>query len=877
MYNKSIEEVYSQMNTAPDGLSEESAKLRLEKDGKNKLAETKKKSLFVKFLLQFKETMVLVLLGAAIFSAAVSIIEKDPSELIDTFIILLIVIINAVIGLVQESKAEKEMEALKNLSLPYAKVIRGGQTLKIKSEDLVVGDVVVMEAGDIIPADLRITESASLKIQESALTGESVPSEKNTDIISGDAALGDRKNMAYSSGTVAYGRGKGVVVATGMNTEIGKIAQMLTQGGKEMTPLQKKLDSTGKVISIGVLIIAAIIFVAGLFSTAEHTGNIYVESIMRAIAIAVAAIPEGLPAVVTIVMAFGVQRLSGRKAIIRKLPAVETLGCTEIICSDKTGTLTLNKMTVKNTFVISKNASKEDYRELYNCMTLCNDSTLSIADSVVTTTGDPTETALIEYSLKEGVNKNEYDTIFRRTDEVPFDSERKLMSVVVEKEDVKTVYTKGAVDELLKICVNILDGQQVRPLNEKDKEEILTYNKSLGSQALRVLGYAFKAFEGGEIESGLTFIGLTGMIDPPRPEVKAAIETCHKAGITAIMITGDHRDTAAAIARELGMITDDSQVISGKELDAMDDEQYLSRIRDIRVYARVSPENKVRIVKTWKKLGKVVAMTGDGVNDAPSIKAADIGIGMGITGTDVTKGVADMVLADDNFATIVIAVEEGRKIFSNIQKTIQFLLGANIAEVLSLFIVTIFFRHLSFLVPIQLLWVNLVTDTFPALALSTEKAEKDIMDVPPRKAQANMFAGKLGVNIIYQGIIQTIIILVVFLVSVKAYGNAVATTMAMLTLCFIQLFHAYNIRSDKRSLFSIGVFSNKMMNIAFLAGAALCVCIVALPFLNPFFGTVQLNWIQWLISIGAGFSIIPLIEIVKLCIRLVNRRKSHAK
>lgn len=877
-YSSTVDETFSELKTDRNGLSKAEAQSRLDKFGKNELKGEKKKNVFVRFLEQFKDVMVIVLLCAAAVTAVIAFVEKSYDEFIDVGIILAIVIINAVIGVVQESKAEQALEALKNMSKPYAKVRRDGEILKVESANLVVGDIVILEAGDVVPADLRLTETRSLKLEESSLTGESVPSEKDAAAIcASDAGIGDRVNMAFSASVVSYGRGEGAVVAVGMDTEIGKIAGMLSESDNTETPIQKKLNKTGKFISIAVIAIAAVIFLVSILSTVHIgvTADTVIDAFMTAVAIAVAAIPEGLTAVITIIMAIGVQRMSKRNAIIKKLPAVETLGSTEIICSDKTGTLTLNKMTVKKTYSNGEAAE----RELLKCMVLCNDTVVKTDEkNGVTLMGDPTETALVAYYNLNG-DSVKLNNDNPRVDEAPFDSVRKLMTTVNKTENGRMVYVKGAPDMLLEKCVKISVNGEIRDLNEADKKEIAAKNTEFASEALRVLAYAYKPDDGADYESNLIFLGLTGMIDPPREEVKAAVAVCKKAGITAVMITGDHKDTAYAIAKELDICNDEGQVTTGAQLNEMSDEELSDKVESFRVYARVSPEHKVRIVKAWKSRGKIVAMTGDGVNDAPSIKAADIGVGMGITGTDVTKGAADMVLADDNFATIVDAVKEGRKIFDNMQKTIQFLLSANICEVLSLFISTLVFsitgQSAVFLLPIQILWINLVTDSLPALALGMEEGDDGIMNNPPRKSNDNLFAGHLGLNIVYQGILQTAIVLAVFFgCNYGPWGHDVGSSLAFITLCLVQLFHCFNARSINGTVFRKGFFKNRFMFIAFGVGAALTVGVALIPGVNGVFGVVELSFVQWLTAICAAFSIIPLVEISKLIINAIRKKKS---
>ncbi|HKL93878.1 MAG TPA: calcium-translocating P-type ATPase, PMCA-type [Clostridia bacterium] len=896
-YDVSSQQTMENLSATPHGLTQEEAKIRLERDGRNELAEGKKRNIILKFLDQFKDTMIIVLLVAAAVSAVIAILEKQYADLIDAGLILLIVIVNAVIGLAQEAKAEAALDALKNMNKPFCKVLRGGELVKIKSLELVVGDIVVLESGDIVPADMRLFESASLKIEEAALTGESVPSEKDCDLICDpEAPLGDRKNMAYSSGIISYGRGKGVVVATGMNTEVGKIAKMLNESEEQQTPLQGQLAKTAKVLSILVIGIAVIIFAASIIryfisNSVEPIQDVIINAFMTAVAIAVAAIPEGLPAVVTIVLAIGVQRMSERKAIVRNLPAVETLGCCEIICSDKTGTLTLNQMTVKGLYTVSSgsygvDAPKSDSTTemLVRGMTLCNDTVMG-EDKLL---GDPTETALVAYAQSLNIDVAKLNEEYKRVGEIPFDSSRKLMSTINENKDGKLGYIKGAPDILIQKCTQIMDGDKVRAITAKDVQNITNANKEMALKALRVLAVAIKKenLSTKTLESDMIFVGLVGMIDPPRPEVAAAVATCKKSGMRAIMITGDHIDTASAIAREIGILKDGDWVITGAELDKLSDEEFQKHLSKYRVFARVSPENKVRIVKAYKTFKKIVAMTGDGVNDAPSIKAADIGIGMGITGTDVSKGAADMVLADDNFATIIAAVEEGRKVYANITKAIQFLLSANIAEVLCLFIATIFLSIITpdivFLTPVMILWINLVTDSLPALALGTEPAEKDIMDYPPRKTGQSLFSGKIGKDILIQGAMQTSLVMLSFVIgcyvleiSHGAVGHQEGMSMAFITLSFIQLFHAYNMRSQTHSIINKKFFKNKMMNISFIVGVALMIFALNIDTWSgvEIFGTTKLNWQDWVISLACAIAIIPMVELQKIIVQAVDKKK----
>ncbi len=859
-YFESIETVLSQEKTSSNGLNSSEAVERLNEYGKNKLTEGKKKSLIARFLGQMTDPMVLVLIAAAIISGVVS-------EIADMIIILSVVLLNSVLGVVQEGKAEKAIEALQQMSSPYSRVRRNGSIIKIKSEDIVPGDIVLLEAGDAIPADMRIINSSSLKIEEASLTGESVPVDKSHQIITSstddDVPLGDRRNMAYMGTNTVYGRGEGVVVGTGMSTEMGKIAGIISKTENEKTPLQKKLASLSKVLSIGVLGISVFIFIFSVLRNGGFAGGHVLEMFMLAISLAVAAIPEGLVAVVTVVLSIGVTKMSKRNAIIRKLTAVETLGCTQVICSDKTGTLTQNKMTVVDSFGCEN--------QLVLSMALCNDAALSEEDGNII--GEPTESALVRFALDSGKNKNDVEKKLPRVAEAPFDSMRKMMSTIHKTESRFIQYTKGAPDELLKKCSHMLTPQGEVSLNDELRQQILDKNKEMAGKALRVLGSAMRYWDRvpedttpENLEKNLIFIGLTGMIDPVRPEAKAAIEECRSSGIRPIMITGDHRDTAIAIAKDLGIITDESQAITGAEIAKMSDEEFEGKIDKYSVYARVQPEHKVRIVSAWKKKGKITAMTGDGVNDAPALKTADIGVGMGITGTDVSKSVSDMVLADDNFASIVYAVEEGRRIYDNVRKSIQFLLSSNLSEVVALFVATL--MNLKLFSPIHILWINLITDTFPAIALGMEKAENDIMAKPPRDPKEGIFANKLGVRIIYQGVIIAILTLISFMVG---YSNnylsdptrqTTAMTMAFMTLSLCEIFHSLNLRSSTHSIFTIKG-QNKFLLIAMLASFVLTLTVIYIPGLNTIFELTALSAMDLLIAIGLSISIIPIVELEK--------------
>jgi len=883
-YSKSVNETLKELNTTSNGLTSEEAKKRLAENGENSLEHKKKTNYFLKFLAQFKDIMVLILIVAAIISLVFAIIEKSSTELVDSIIIFVIVLINATLGFSQEIKAENALDALRKMSQPYSTVIRDGEEMKVKTSELVVGDIVLLEAGDVVPADLLLIESASLKCEEASLTGESLPVEKEAGLVLPEKTnLGDRKNMCFSSTTVVYGRGEGVVVATGSNAEMGKIASMLSEEKKEVTPLQKSLAKLGEIITFIVLGIALVIFLVDLL----FAGQGWMDSFLTAVAIAVAAIPESLPAVVTIILSIGVTKLAKKNTIIKKLHAVETLGCCQVICSDKTGTITQNKMTVREVYFNNETHTQADFTvkgeatALLKCMALCNDA----KHQKDTYLGDPTEVALVQYAERFKMNKKSLESKFKRIGEIPFDSVRKLMSTVNKEEDNFVQYTKGAVDELLRLCTHISDNGKVRKITVKDIDSIKQVNKEMGAKALRVLAYATKevpasAVVNDEIDSklikeeGLTFIGLSGMIDPPRDEVFDALIKCREAGMKAIMITGDHKDTAYAIAKELGMVKSEKEVVNGSHLDKFTDEELVKEIRKFRVFTRVSPEHKVRIVKALQANGKVVAMTGDGVNDAPSIKSANIGIGMGNVGTEVTKDVADMILTDDNFATIVLAVEEGRKIFGNIQKTIQFLLGTNIAEVLSIFAITLLFPQYTLFTAVQILFTNLVTDTFPSIALGCNEAENDLMKQPPRDPKQYIIGGRVGFNIIYQGFTQAFIVLAVYMIGLFGFGSPeVATTMAFLTINIVQLFHMYSVRT-LHSIFASNPFKNKLLNIAFVGELAIILFVALCPPVAGLLSLTQLSFVQWLIIFGCSLLIIPIVELVKLGQKKKDQRKA---
>ena len=865
-YTTDQDSVLQYVNATEQGLTSQEALKRQEEQGKNKLREAEKETLLQRFLGQMSDPMILILLAAAAISGVTSFYSGE--SMADVFIILTVVIINATLGVYQESKAEKAIEALQAMSAAMSKVLRNGKITELKSEDLVVGDIVMLEAGDAVPADGRVLACASLKVEEAALTGESVPVTKQIEALAEakEITLGDRKNMVYMGSEIVYGRGKVVITNIGMDTEMGKIADALANAEEGETPLQIKLSQLSRVLSWSVLGICAFIFVFALLKSGDFSGSVILETFMIAVSLAVAAIPEGLVAVVTIVLSIGVTNMSKKNAIIRKLSAVETLGCSQVICSDKTGTLTQNRMTVVDTF-------GSDIKAIATAMALCNDAEIDGKGELIT--GEPTEAALVVFAHVQQLPQAELKAANPRIGEAPFDSSRKMMSTVHQTQDGIVQYTKGAPEVVLSHCTYYSQDGVNLPMNDQLRQQVIDANAALASGALRVLCCATRLwsvlpadYEPTTLEEDLTFIGLTGMIDPVRPEVKSAIERCYEAGIQTVMITGDHHDTAVAIAKELGLVSDASQTITGSQLNEMSDEELAKNIETYHVYARVQPEHKTRIVNAWRKNGMITAMTGDGVNDAPSIKNADIGIGMGITGTDVTKNVADMVLADDNFATIVGAVEEGRRIYDNIRKAIQFLLASNLSEVLSIFIATML--GFTILKPAHLLWVNLVTDCFPALALGMEKAEPNLMQRKPRSSKDGVFAGGLGFDIIYQGILTTILILTSYFIGdymetgLWQIGNSTdGTTMAFLTMNMVEIFHSLNMRSQRGSIFSLGSQNGYLL---LAAGAAfiMSTIVIYVPFLANAFGFAEINLQEFLVAMCLAISIIPAVEIVKL-------------
>ncbi|MDD2572954.1 MAG: calcium-translocating P-type ATPase, PMCA-type [Bacillota bacterium] len=868
-YTLKKETVENKLSTSlTKGLSREETDKRLEQYGYNEIAQKDRKTLFQMYADQFKDFMIIILIVAAVISGLLG-------EFTDAIIILLIVILNAVMGVVQENKAEESLAALKRMAAPNAKVLRDGRHDIVSARQLVPGDVIILETGDLVPADIRITAATNLKIQEAALTGESVPVEKDIKpLAQKNIPLGDRVNMGYSGSIVTYGRGSGIVVGTGMETEVGKIAEMIQSAEETETPLKKRLQALGKVLGIAALAICTVIFIVGVLY-----GKEIFEMFLTAVSLAVAAIPEGLPAIATIVLAIGVQRMVKRNAIVRRLPSVETLGSATVICSDKTGTLTQNRMTVEKVYYqnglrsVAEADIDEDNSELFRLLVmtgvLCNDSKLKEMEGEITVLGDPTETALVDLGLKTGMNKDTLETGQPRVDEVPFDSKRKLMTTVHALENRYRVYTKGAVEELLNISDSILLDGRVVKLEEHHRTSILETNESMARDAMRVLGMAYKDIDAlasgsGEAayEDGLVFIGMMGMIDPPRPEAREAVSLCKRAGIKPIMITGDHGVTAVAIARDLGILTGDEEAVTGAQLEDISDGELEERVRHISVYARVSPEHKVRIVKAWQNQGQIVAMTGDGVNDAPALKIADIGAAMGIVGTDVAKEASDMVLTDDNFATVVAAVEEGRTIFANILKAIQFLLSCNVGEILTLFVATMLNWHEP-LLPIHILWVNLVTDSLPALALGVDPAEKNIMDRKPRDPERNIFDKGMIRRIVYQGIMVGALTLTAFVIGSQRNLEA-GRTMAFTVLALSQLVHSFNMRSNRQSVFKKGFASNKYLLGAVAISALLVFIVLEVPFLASVFKLTVLNIKEWTAVGLLALAPIAVVEAAKL-------------
>jgi len=873
-YCSDVQEVLQFVKSDSGGLTSQEAKRRLEENGHNKLKEAEKDSLIKRFLQQMADPMIIILIAAAVISGITSVYANE--SMTDVVIIMAVVIINAVLGVYQESKAEKAIEALQEMAAATSKVLRDGKIMTVRSEELVVGDVVILEAGDAVPADGRLIESKSMKIEEAALTGESVPVTKFIEILNlgkaSDIALGDRKNMVYMGSVVVYGRGVAVITGTGMDTEMGKIADALAAAEDGETPLQIKLSQLSRILTIMVLAICVVIFAVGIIRAGEINAAVILDSFMIAVSLAVAAIPEGLVAVVTIVLSIGVTNMSRRNAIVRRLTAVETLGCAQVICSDKTGTLTQNKMTVVEHY-------GADEGLLATAMALCCDAEI---DENGQAAGEPTECALVNYGVRVGKNKDELKKSFPRIGEAPFDSVRKMMTTVHRTPSGIIQYTKGAPDEVLKRCTGYIENGEIKPLTDDKRQQILEANKQMAQKALRVLLGAMRKHDSEptdyspeSLENDLCFVGLTGMIDPVRPEVKAAIEECRHAGIRPIMITGDHVDTATAIAKELGILRDGDSAVTGMQLNDMSDEEFERSFQHYSVYARVQPEHKVKIVNAWRKAGYVTAMTGDGVNDAPSIKSADIGIGMGITGTDVTKNVADMVLADDNFATIVSAIEEGRRVYDNIRKAIQFLLGSNMSEVLSIFGATM--MGFTILEPVHLLWINLVTDCFPALALGVEEAESDIMYRKPRSTKDGIFSGGVGVDVAYQGFMVTLLTMAAYFIGhYMEMGDWAITnshdgmTMAFLTMSMAEIFHSINMRSQRGSIFTMKT-QNKALLLAAFASLVLTTIVIEVPFIASAFKFTSIDLKEYAVALILAFMVIPIVEVVKFFQRKVSK------
>ena len=876
-YKKSIDEVQEELNVNLNkGLSSDEVEKRLAEYGENRLTAKAKKSLLTLFVEQFKSFMVLILLVAAAVSGVMGVLHNEG--LLDTYIILGILIVNAIIGVVQERKAESSLEALNKMSSPHSKVFRNGEVAEISAVEIVPGDIVVLDTGDIVPADLRLTEIANLKIQESSLTGESVPVLKNTKQLESDEdiPLGDRENMAFSTGMVTYGRGRGIVVATAMNTEVGKIADMLQHTESTETPMKQRLEQLGKVLGYAALAICALIFVVGILY-----GNPVLDMFMMAVSLAVAAIPEGLQVISTVVLAMGVQRLAKQNAIVRTLPSVESLGSATVICSDKTGTLTQNKMTVVEgwtsngniDFKLMEQQLQKEEETLLTASLLCTDAHLMILDDGTTeNSGDPTETAIVDVALKLGINKNEVEKKYSRVEEVPFDSERKRMATINKHPNGKLfVNVKGGLDEVLSVCSHILiDGEEMRELTDEDVETINEQNNQMAQNALRVLAVAKKEIDSipGQVtdeslEKGLTFVGMLGMIDPARPEVIDAVKKCRTAGIRPVMITGDHKITAVAIAEEIGLFNEGDKALTGSDLEKISDEELYRDVHKYSVYARVAPEHKVRIVKAWQSHGEVVSMTGDGVNDAPALKQADIGTAMGIVGTEVAKDASDVILTDDNFATIVLAIEEGRRIYDNILKSIQFLLSSNVGEVLLIFIASIFNLG-NPLLPIHILWINLVTDSLPALALSVDPAEKDIMTRKPRNTQEGFFTKGMTWRIAYQGVTVGLISLVAYLLGYHDGGQVLGQTMAFAVLAFAQLFHVRNLHSIRRSSFRTNIFKNKALIGGIIVSAVMMLAVLLFPPFMKAFKLTAMDSIHWIYVLGLSLVPIVVVELFKL-------------
>lgn len=873
IFNQPLENIFKEFNSSPTGLSSSLVKLNLEKYGENKISNVKKKSLLSRFFAQFKNIMIVVLLFSAIISTIIALLTKEYNDLFEGGLIFVIVIINAIIGVIQEKKASEALELLNKKTQPFSKVIRNNSVSIIHSEDIVVGDIVLLKAGDFIPADIRIIESRNFKCNESSLTGESQDVIKLDNIfLKEETPIAEQQNMCFSGTCCTCGNAKGIVVNVGKNTEIGKISSLLHINIKEKTPLEKNIDKIGKIITFGVLGITLIVFLVGLIFSQNAS---FMDIFLTSIALAVAAIPESLPTVITIVMALGVERLAKQKAIVKNLSAVETLGCCNVICTDKTGTLTQNKMIVKHVYInqkiITDFSKLEHLDKLVECALLCNNTQIDNNKQLV---GDATETALFKF----GMNFNGFNNIIKsypRIHENPFDSSRKLMSTINKTPSGNIMFCKGAFDYLIKKCSHFLLNNQKQKLNESYKQEINKTVSTFCSSGERVIALAYKPIENetNTNEENLIFIGLIGISDPPKPETYNAILECKKAGLSTVMITGDHPETALSIAKELKIANNLNEVITGTQLDKLKTNELAKIINNYKVFARVTPKHKVKIVKAFKKSGKIVSMTGDGVNDAPSLSYADIGTCMGKTGTDVAKSASDIIITDDNFSTIVVSIKQGRTIYSNIQKIIQFLISTNAVEVLGIFVATIILKDCIFLLPSQILFINLVTDSFPAFALGMEKPEKSIMSKPPRNPNESLFSGKIGTGILYQSFVQTLIVLIVFVYAVNKFNNKIASTMIFLIICLMQIIHAINCKTTE-SIFKINIFNNPSFNISFIGLFILILTVAFVPFLQNMFGIVPLDGIQWLIVSLCSMSIIPLVEICKLFVNLYYKNKS---
>jgi len=863
IFNRPIEQIYKELNTSKNGLTSQKAQDNA-KYGQNVLDKEHKTNFFIRFLLQFKNLMIIVLLISAIVSICVSIISKEYSDIFEGILIFIIVIINSIIGVFQERRAENAIALLNKKTEPFAKVLRDGKIIKIPHSQVVIGDIVKIKAGDYIPADIRLIEANNLKCDESTLTGESHEAFKNSEtFLKDNTPIAEQETMCFSGTCCTYGNATGIVVNVGKQTEMGKIAKLLTNKVKEKTPLEKNIDKIGKFITISVIIIVAIVFVVELIFA---TNRSFLDSFLIAIALAVAAIPESLPAVITIVMALGVERLAKKQAIVKTLSSVETLGCCSVIASDKTGTLTQNKMTLKHVFCNNKileasDIKTEDYDTFIKAICLCNNAEQS-QDKIIV--GDATETSLLNFLIDKNIDIDNIRKRNNRLSEIPFDSNRKIMSTINTTSDGIYMFSKGAYDYLINKCEYILINGQIKTLTFSQKQEIDKAISTLASKAERIIAVAQKKCinEQDTKEDGLIFVGLAGIIDPPKQESKLAIKQCLRAGLRPVMITGDHPETAFAIAKELHIATTKSQILTGTQIDKLSTKELSKIINDYSVFARVTPEHKVKIVKAYKKSGKVVAMTGDGVNDAPSLSHADIGTCMGLTGTDVTKSVSDLIITDDNFSTIVLAIKEGRTIYANIRKIIRFLIGTNMVEVLGIFVSTIVMKDSIFLLPSQILFINLITDSFPAFALGLEKPEKDVLNKPPRNVNTSLFSGKTGTGILYESFIQTLLVLVIFVFAVNSYGNEVASTMVFLIICIMQIIHAINCKTEE-SIFKTNIFNNKTFNFCFILLFVLIMLVAFVPILQTAFGIVSLNGTQWLIIALASISIIPLVELCK--------------